>query len=267
MNRYWDKIQNLGEHAELRKTPRLFVPLVPFDVEGYFPPEFQSDFHKIMGFAACIGCGIDLGQVMPTGGLCRECNAKKGKSCEKPRQDAPAASVPVARADTVTSRAVSTAGPALGVVSVASKSAPLESDSPESAGWVRSNDLQGWCPDLWTRGDYWIAKSERTWVCWRKTDCAGMKLDYTFVTGEGASADFRHWREIDAKLFPREFRIGDTVECLPDANWTLHLGLSEHSKIIGFERAMGIKTYDECANLDCGMPVRALKLVKGVDEE
>ncbi len=35
MNRYWDKIQNLGEHTQLRKTPRLFPKLTPFSDDIY----------------------------------------------------------------------------------------------------------------------------------------------------------------------------------------------------------------------------------------
>ncbi len=75
MNHYWHLIQNLGEHAQLRKTPRLFPPLVKLD---------ETDFTKRCHEA--IQHGTDLSSA--TGkfnalGTFAERNAKKGKSCQK----------------------------------------------------------------------------------------------------------------------------------------------------------------------------------------
>ncbi len=114
MNRYWDKIQNLGEHAHLRRSTLMFPPL-----ENY-----------ALDCNACNRCGAQMYE-RGKDGECAECNAKEGKSCDSSPVVSSSKSTGPLAGDGFNSKSSSpTKSPSL----------PLESDSPESAREFRIGD-------------------------------------------------------------------------------------------------------------------------------
>ncbi len=151
---------------------------------------------------------------------------------------------------------------------------PLEAD-PTSAGWVLDPFNECWSK-FWIKGDCELARQGREWFAWKNH--FGLTSDG--VSNSHSSDPFKCWREIDALLFPkaREFRVGDTVECLPDEEFIVELGAGETParraqvgktgiirafETCGLERQFNAVTWEN--SLRWMWPVRALRLIRAVD--
>jgi hypothetical protein len=188
---------------------------------------------------------------------CAACHEKEVKCANQPHT-ALVEKERVGHADTAIGRAVNNAGREAGAVSGAESNGQLPPESdPTSAGWVKIEEKYEWVKYYGKQG-HRLAFDGFWWWGFTPGDCMCKTEDKR-----------DNWREIDAKFFPREFRVGDLVECLDFGNVKVSDISIPTGKIKRLYEYPWIN-FGTCLTAEIGdrqWPVRALRLVKAVEEK